>query len=88
MHKPQETLFKQLQKAKHKVRVGGLYYHYKNPELNYKVLMLAVTESDDNICVIYEAQYGIRLVFVRPLNSWLDKVEWKGIKTDRFTSLK
>lgn len=85
MHKSQESLIKELEKAATNVKVEGLYYHYKNTKLIYKVLKLAITEANASICVIYEAQYGDKLVFVRPLNSWLDRVEWENKTTDRFT---
>jgi hypothetical protein len=85
MHKPQDELRKELGEAAQKVRVGGFYYHYKNPHESYKVLHVAITEWDDQMCVIYEAQYGERLIFVRPLSSWLDHVEWHGQTVPRFT---
>jgi len=88
MHKSHKTLLKELEEAASVVPIGSLYYHYKNPQLYYKVINLAITEADDTICVIYEAQYDDNLVFVRPLKSWLDKVEWNGTTTDRFTLLK
>lgn len=85
MHKSHETLKDELSEAAEKVAVGGVYYHYKNPQLLYKVLRLAVTEADDSVCVVYEAQYGDRLVFVRPLSSWLDEVTLNGKTVSRFT---
>lgn len=85
MHKSSEILLDELRAAAAKVKVGGLYYHYKNPDLNYKVLRLAIVEADDSICVIYEAQYGEKLVFVRPLDSWLNTMEWQGQRVARFT---
>jgi hypothetical protein len=85
MHKPANTLTNALTEAATKVNVGGFYTHYKSPDKTYKVIKLAVTEWDDQICVIYEAQYGDKLTFVRPLNSWLDKVEWQAKLVDRFT---
>lgn len=85
MHKSQEILNKELEKAAKKVKVDGLYYHYKNPKLDYRVLKLAITETNDSICVIYEAQYENKLVFVRTLDSWLDRIEWKNKITNRFT---
>lgn len=88
MHISREELHKKLEDAAKKVTVGGLYAHYKNPELRYKVLRIAITEADDELCVIYEAQYGTRLVFARPLTSWLDQVEWSGKTTGRFTLVK
>jgi hypothetical protein len=85
MHKSQEELVNERTIAAQNIQVGGLYYHYKNPNDLYKVLNLAVTEWDDEVCVIYEAQYGERITFVRPLSSWLEKVEWNGKIVDRFT---
>lgn len=81
----QQKLLSNLKKAAIKVKVGGRYYHYKDQDKYYKVLNLAITEEDDSICVIYEAQYGEKLIFVRPLSSWLSKVEWDNKETDRFT---
>jgi hypothetical protein len=88
MHLSHERLIEDLKIATKKVRVGANYFHYKNPDQVYKVLRLAVTEEDDSICVIYQAQYGERLIFVRPLNSWLDTVDFKDKITDRFTQIK
>ena len=88
MHKSQDILIKELEKGYLKVKINGLYYHYKNPKNIYKVITLAITESNDSLSVIYEAQYGDKLIFVRPLISWLDKVEWNNKVTDRFTFIK
>jgi hypothetical protein len=85
MHQPEKTLRNQLDQAAKKVHVGGLYYHYKQPGKNYRVLSLAISEVDDKLCVIYQAQYGESLIFVRPLENWFDKVEWSGRKLKRFT---
>lgn len=88
MHKPQNKLVNEIKLASKKVKVGGLYYHYKKPNDFYKVINIAITEWDDNLCVIYEAQYGEKLIFVRPLDSWLEKVEWDNKTIDRFTHIK
>lgn len=85
MHKSQTTLVNEIKIASQKVKVGGLYYHYKKPKDYYKVINIAITEWNDELCVIYEAQYGKKLIFVRPLDSWLEKVEWDGDVIDRFT---
>jgi len=85
MHKPQDILITELKAASSKVKIGGHYRHYKNPDKTYKLLLIAFTESDDALCVIYEAQYGERLVFVRPVDSWLGKVEWEDKIVNRFT---
>lgn len=88
MHKSQESLVTEINETSKKVKVGGLYYHYKHPDQYYKVVNLAVTEWDDKICVSYQAQYGEKLIFVRPLDSWLEKVEWQDKTIDRFTLVK
>lgn len=85
MHKSQKKLANDLSKAARQVQVGGLYYHYKNPDVHYRVVGLAITEQDDEICVIYEAQYGEKLIFVRPLASWLDGLTVGGKTVKRFT---
>lgn len=87
MHKPQSFLVDKLKKASVQVQVGGSYYHYKNPDHTYVVLNLAVMEADEEPCVIYQAQYGDRLIFVRPLKSWLDKIELENQTVSRFTLL-
>ncbi len=84
MHVSQKILKASLTDAAKKVKVGGCYTHYKNPDDVYKVVGLAITEQDDTVCVIYEAQYGEKLVFVRPLDSWLEKVAWHDGLVDRF----
>jgi hypothetical protein len=55
VHESQRKLLVKLQQAAKKVQVGGVYFHYKNPDKAYKVLNLAVTEADDEVCVIYQA---------------------------------
>jgi hypothetical protein len=88
VHKSQEELQSRLTAAAKKVVVNGFYAHYKNPEQTYKVLHLAITEWDDEICVIYRAQYEAEVIFVRPLKNWLETVEWQGEVIDRFTRVK
>jgi len=80
-HKSQNNLEEKLQKAGELVKVGGLYFHYKNPENLYKVVGLGIQEATDKICVMYQAQYNKKLVFVRDLDNWLAKPQ-EGI--DRF----
>lgn len=87
MHKSHKLLIDELSEARKKVAVGKLYFHYKNPELSYRVIKLAIMEADDSLCVIYEAQYGDNLVFVRPLTSWLEKVKWNDKEVNRFTKI-
>lgn len=83
-HKEQSQLRLELDKAKTQVKVGAEYRHYKTLDKAYKVLGLAFQEENDEICVVYRAEYGERITFVRPLVSWLQYVEWNGDKMPRF----
>lgn len=86
-HKKPSELSEILKQAKIDVSVGSVYAHYKNPDLLYKVTQIAILEATDEPCVIYRAQYGPRFSFVRPVSSWLDKVEWQDQKVPRFAKV-
>lgn len=88
MHKSQDVLTREIREATKLVEIGADYYHYKDQNKTYKVLNIAVTEDDDQLCVIYQAQYGKNIIFVRPLKSWISKVVWQGNgKQKRFTKV-
>lgn len=53
-----DTLDKQIAKAKKKVEVGGIYYHYKNPDKYYVVESIGCLENTEEVCVVYRALYG------------------------------
>ena len=86
-HKPRQVLLAELKEAARLVGVGQKYVHYKSPDKTYTVINIAITEVDDELCVIYQADYSPELVFVRPLSSWLEKVQYKGKAIDRFKTL-
>lgn len=73
-----------LDQANQKVQVGKLYYHYRNPKQLYKVLALAIDEKSDTPCVVYQAQYGDNLIWVRALSVWCELVEHQGKSVLRF----
>lgn len=77
----------ELQKAKTQVEVGAKYAYYKSDSRAYTVLNLAFQEADSELCVIYQADYEERFIFIRPLASWLAMVEWQGKIVPRFTKL-
>ena len=87
-HKDSEILLKETNDAKKYVEIGELYYHYKHPEQLYKVLGFGFLESNNEICVIYQGQYGDGITFIRSLTSWLDIVESDGEKVNRFSKQK
>ena len=83
-HKNHNQLHQELEEAEKQVVVGGIYAHYKYPENTYKVINLGFIEATDSVCVIYQATYDQKLVFVRPLDSWLEILDWKGREIARF----
>ena len=85
-HEEQLELAKEIEEAKMLVTVGALYTHYKGAEKIYKVIGLGFLEATDELCVIYQAQYGEQLTFLRPLTIWLEQVEWEGNVVPRFQS--
>lgn len=83
-HISQDILAKKIKAAGKKVAVGGTYVHYKDSVRKYKVRSLAVLEGDDSIVVVYQAQYGEKLTFIRPVESWLETVKKDGKNARRF----
>lgn len=79
----QSQLSARLAKAAKQVTVGARYLHYK--QLSYKVLALALREKDNEPCVIYQAEYGDNITWIRPVSSWIEEVEVDGKKVKRFT---
>ena len=76
-HLSLQELDKILAKAKKKVEVGGVYYHYKNPNKYYVVEFVGFIEESNTPCVIYRALYGKGIVWVRTLEVFLSKVDGK-----------
>jgi hypothetical protein len=86
-HDEQEALAKQIEDAKTLATIGGHYRHYKGADKIYEVIGLGFIEATDELCVIYQAQYGERLTFLRPLTIWLERVVWNGETVPRFTEI-
>lgn len=86
-HKEQLELAKEIEEAKSKITVGAEYWHYKGRNKVYKVIGLGFLEANDDLCVIYQAQYGEKLTFLRPLRIWLENVEWEGKTVPRFNKI-
>lgn len=81
----QTQLSARLLQAGTQVTVGARYIHYK--QLTYKVLSIALREEDNEPCVVYQAEYGNNVIWIRPVTSWLEAVEVDGKKMRRFTQL-
>ncbi len=86
-HKEQLVLAKEIEIAQSKVTVGARYRHYKSADKIYKIIGLGFLEANDELCVIYQAQYDERLTFIRPLTIWLEHVEREDKTVPRFTKI-
>lgn len=79
----EEQLRQLLDTATTQVTIGATYRHYRGN--SYKVLNLGIfTENSTEVGVVYQAQYGQQLVFIRPLSMWNEEVEFEGIVVSRF----
>lgn len=79
--KTQEELEIELIEAEKMIKIGSRYSHFKRPDRTYKVVGLGIQERTEKICVIYQAEYGRKLIFVRDLESWLEQPQ---VGVDRF----
>lgn len=86
-HKEQLVLVQEVADAQAKITVGAQYRHYKGADKLYTVTGLGFLEATDELCVIYRADYGEQMTFLRPLSVWLETVEWKGKTVPRFTKI-
>lgn len=64
------------------VKIGGIYRHYKNKD--YKVLAVATHSETLEKMVVYQALYGERGIWVRPLAMFVEMVEIDGKEIPRF----
>lgn len=65
----------------------GIYKHYKNQK-EYKIICLAKIESDETDVVVYQGLYDNKPIWVRPLDSFSDTVDYEGKLQPRFTWLR
>ncbi len=86
-HKSHDEISRQIEEVKDKIVIDSDYAHYKDASKIYRPKGFGTLEADDSLCVIYEAQYGDYLVFIRPVSEWLEQVEWRGKVVLRFTKL-
>lgn len=61
----------------------GKYKHYKGKE--YEVISVAKHSETLEEMVVYQALYGEKQIWVRPLKMFLEKVEVDGKRIPRFS---
>ena len=84
-HKSHDQLKQDITLASQEVKIGTDYVHYKNANKTYRPLYFATLEATDELCVVYQAQYDDKLVFVRPITEWQETLEYQGKTLKRFT---
>lgn len=62
---------------------AGIYRHFKGN--HYRLLHIARHSETQEPMVVYQALYGERAVWVRPLSMWSELVERDGVTTQRFS---
>ncbi|MFK7855724.1 MAG: DUF1653 domain-containing protein [Granulosicoccus sp.] len=60
--------------------VPGLYKHYKGQ--HYQVLGMAQHSESDEWLVVYQALYGERGFWLRPLSIWLEPIDAKTLASE------
>jgi hypothetical protein len=67
------------------IKIGGRYRHFKGKE--YLVLHVAKHSETLEEMVVYQALYGERGIWVRPLEMFLDQKEVDGKPVNRFEEI-
>lgn len=65
--------------------IDAVYEHYK--KLHYKVLAVARHSETLEELVIYQALYGEKEIWVRPVTNFLENVAIEGKRFSRFTRI-
>lgn len=73
-----------IENAATKVKIGSTYYHYKNPNLHYKVLHIGL-KSTEQPCVIYQSQTNPELIWIKSCKKWCDQIIYENKIVPRFT---
>ena len=86
-HKEQQDLILELESLKLKIKIGDRYYHYKHSDQFYHIITVGFIEATEEACVVYEAEYGDKITWVRSQSDFFAKVEVDGKEVDRFTKV-
>lgn len=65
------------------LKTNAIYKHFKGNE--YLLLYIAHHSETMEELVVYQALYGEKGIWVRPLSMWSEKVEVDGLLINRFT---
>ncbi len=74
-HTLEISLEAKLTQAQQLVKIREHYVHYKNPNNKYVVLTIGLDEQSEEVSIIYQAEYGKELIWIRPLADFLGTVK-------------
>jgi hypothetical protein len=86
-HRSQEELAQIIAEVTADVKVGDRFVHYKSPDLFYRIIDIALREADETPCVVYKAEYGEQISYVRPYDDWTATVQHDNQEVPRFTKV-
>ena len=85
-HIPESELIEQLEKAKQQVEVGARYRHSKTGT-EATILHVGFIEDDEEPAVIYQHEEGAKIIWVRPVEEFIEEVEIDGKEVLRFVKI-
>jgi hypothetical protein len=53
------------------IKPGEKYIHFKNKEQEYEILAIAKHSDNQELMVIYQALYGEKIIWCRPLEEFV-----------------
>ena len=86
-HLDEKQLSRLLEKAKSKIKVGDIYFHYKNPLRQYVIDFVGLLEANEEPCVAYRALYEKKFLWVRAFNEFTKVEKINGKKVKKFTKV-
>ncbi len=69
--------------ARELVPTGSHWVHYKKPDDPYEIVAVGFLESTEEAAVVYR-NLGSGLIWIRPLENFLSRVEYNGVSGARF----
>ena len=76
-----------LQESLKKVEIGATYVSYKDPTKPYILLHIGLWEMTEEPAVVYQALYGEKIIWIRPVSKFTELVEHEGQMVPRFSPL-
>jgi len=75
-HTSQEDLLKKVVDAHRSIDVNATYFHYKDTDRArpYKIIVIVINESTEEVCVVYQAQYGENLTWMRTVVEFTSEI--------------